>query len=392
MTSAVLAIARSFHVEGEWEFAERIPSGHINETYRVICVVGGQSRRFTLQKINRSVFRDPEALMDNIARVTRHLQLRHTLQSVAQPGPGISRISRHPQPVHTLQSVHRASAGARLETLTLVPAVDGQPYHRDEQGEYWRMYVFIEHAHTVDAVSSEAEAAEAARAFGQFQLMLADLPPPPLHVTIPDFHHTPRRFEQLERAIEADTLNRAREVQDDIAFARDRMELGRLLVDMQARGELPLRTTHNDTKINNLLFDDATGRAVCVVDLDTVMPGLSLHDFGDLVRTASCTAAEDERDLTRVRVEPKLFEPLVRGYLEAAGGMLTPLEKQHLVDAGKIITLETGVRFLADHLEGDRYFRIHRPGHNLDRCRAQFALLRSIEKQESALRRLAASN
>ena len=229
------------------------------------------------------------------------------------------------------------------------------------------------HSYTVPARStawsSPAQAREAAAAFGWFQRLVADLPGPPLHETIPGFHDTAARFDQFRTALEEDSTGRAAECRSEIDFAMQLEPYVREFSDLARTGALPIRIAHNDTKINNVMFDDETGEAVCVIDLDTVMPGLAHYDFGDMVRTMTVNAAEDETDLDKVHLDIGLFETLLDGYLGATGDMLSPVEIRYLPDAGKILTLETGLRFLADHLSGDRYFRITRPGQNLDRCR-----------------------
>jgi aminoglycoside phosphotransferase (APT) family kinase protein len=214
--------------------------------------------------------------------------------------------------------------------------------------------------------------------------MLASMPAPRLHETIPDFHHTPRRFAALERAISEDLANRAADAKPEIDFALAHESIVGVLVD----ANLPERVTHNDTKFNNVLLDDATGEGICVIDLDTVMPGLAAYDFGDMVRTTTSPAMEDEQDLFKVSMEFPMFEALTRGYLDATGSFLTNAEKEHLAFSGKLITLEVGIRFLTDHLAGDTYFKVHREGHNLDRCRTQFKLVESIERQEEKMSRL----
>jgi len=293
--------------------------------------------------------------MENIQRVTRHLGA----QVEGQPDS------------------HR-------RVLRLIPARDGLNWHLDPAGNYWRAYHFIQNARTYDAATSTQQAFQAARAFGEFQKQLAALPAPRLHDTIPDFHHTPKRFAALERAIAADVAGRASLAKAEIDFALAHQSIaGRLL----AAG-LPERVTHNDTKFNNVMLDDATGQAVCVIDLDTVMPGLVLYDFGDMVRTTTSSSQEDEQDLSKVAMQFPMFEALVRGYLSSAGEFLTPEEKHFLAFSGKLITFEIGLRFLTDYLSGDTYFRIHREGHNLDRCRTQFKLVESIQQQEEAMNRL----
>jgi Ser/Thr protein kinase RdoA (MazF antagonist) len=293
--------------------------------------------------------------MENIARVTTHLGAK----------------------IHGEPDAHRRA-------LTLIAARDGKSFGRDEHGNFWRVYVFIEKARTYDAVESTAQAFQAARAFGQFQKLLADLPAPRLHDTIPDFHHTPKRFSALENAIAADAVNRAHLAKTEIEFAlRHKAICGVLLA-----AKLPERVTHNDTKFNNVMLDDATGAGICVIDLDTVMPGLALYDFGDMVRTTTSPAKEDERDLSKVTMQFPMFEALVRGYLTTSAEFLSAAEKQFLPFSGKLITLEIGLRFLTDFLAGDTYFKVHREGHNLDRCRTQFKLVESIEQQEEKMNQL----
>jgi Ser/Thr protein kinase RdoA (MazF antagonist) len=230
-------------------------------------------------------------------------------------------------------------------------------------------------------VRSPAQAESAAKAFGAFQALLADLPGERLHETIPDFHHTPSRFARFQAALAKDSHGRAAAAGPEIAFALARASEVSVVVDALRDGSLPERVTHNDTKLNNVLLDDITQEGVCVIDLDTVMPGSALYDFGDLVRTSTSPATEDETDLSRVRMQLPMFAALVRGYLTSARGFLTPREKELLPFAGKLITLEIGLRFLTDWLEGDTYFKIKRPMHNLDRCRTQFKLVASIEEQ-----------
>jgi Ser/Thr protein kinase RdoA (MazF antagonist) len=333
-------------------------SGHINETWAV-TLEGGNARRAILQRINTDVFRDADSLMGNVARVTGHLAAK------LAGAPDASR-----------------------RALALIPARDGAWLHRDADGRVFRAYSFVEGARSWDLLTSPRQAFEAAKAFGTFQRLLSDLPPPRLAETIPHFHDTPRRLARFREVVAADPRNRAAGVAREIAFVERRESLAGSLAALAAAGLLAERVTHNDTKLNNVLLDDATGEGICVIDLDTVMPGLLLHDFGDMVRTAANPVAEDERDAARVVASVPMFEALVRGYLEAMAGALSPLERERLVVAGKLLTYECGMRFLTDHLEGDVYFRIHREGHNLDRARTQFALVASLEAQEEALSRL----
>ena len=351
----VRSVARQFQIHGEFFSAGPYGSGHINDTYCTVFHQAGAPVRYILQRINHNIFKNPVALMENIRRVTGHLS---------------TKLADKPD--------------ATRRTLTLVPARDGCPWHADVHGNYWRAYLFIEKARTYDVVETVEQALKAATAFGQFQKLLADLPAPRLHDTIPDFHHTPKRFAALERAIESDTANRAIQSKREIEFALAHKDITGVLLD----ANLPERVTHNDTKFNNVMLDDATGEGICVIDLDTVMPGLALYDFGDMVRTTTSPAKEDELDLRKVTLQFPMFEALVRGYLSAAGTFLTKAEKRHLAFAGKLISFEIGIRFLTDFLAGDVYFKTHRPGHNLDRCRTQFKLVESIEQQESKMNKL----
>jgi Ser/Thr protein kinase RdoA (MazF antagonist) len=349
----VCAVAGRFQLAGDLVSVEPFGSGHINDTYRVTA--GHDVRtRYVLQRLNHAVFQNPVAVMENIQRVTTHLGQKNS-----------------------------GAPDALRRVLTLIPARDGKPYYRDDAGNWWRMFLFIERTRAVDVVESPAQAFAAAQAFGQFQKLLADLPAPRLHDTIPDFHHTPKRFAALEKAVAADTCNRAASAKPEIELALRHQAICGVLLD----ANLPERVTHNDTKINNVLLDNATGEGVCVIDLDTVMPGLALYDFGDMVRSMTNPAAENERDLAKVDMQFPVFEALLRGYL-AAADFLTPAEKNLLPVAGQIITFELGLRFLTDFLVGDVYFKTQHAGENLDRCRAQFKLFDSMRRQESAMSKL----
>lgn len=294
--------------------------------------------------------------MDNVRRVTAHLESKRT-------------------------------AGQTL--LSLVPTVDGGHFHVDESAEYWRMFRFLEGTRSYDSIPSMGHAREAAAEFGRFQAALRDFPGPRLHETIPDFHNNPARYSQLHEARVRDTHDRARHCMPEIDRALAWEECAASLLALQQAGEIPERIAHNDTKINNVMFDLSSDKAVCVIDLDTVMPGLVLNDFGDMVRTATTTAAEDETDLSRITMRMDFYEALVDGYLATAASSLTEAEVENLAVAGKIITIETGIRFLGDYLNGDEYFKVQRPQQNLDRCRAQFALAISIDEQLSDMQQLA---
>lgn len=334
-----------FSLDSEPVSCERYGNGHINDTYKAVC---GSGRAYILQRINKAVFVNPEKVMENIVRITQYLSLQ--------------------------------GVGPR-EALRLVAAKDGRLWYTDAQGDVWRVYEFIEGALSLDAAASPADFYQSALGFGQFQKQLADFPATTLHETIRDFHNTPWRYENLRHAAEQDVCGRARLVADELAFAFAREKEASMLMELLHTGELPLRVAHNDTKLNNILLDEKTRRALCVVDLDTVMPGLSLFDFGDSIRFGASTAAEDEQDLSRVRMDINLFQVYTEGYLSICGDSLTPREIELLPMGALVMTLENGVRFLTDYLQGDTYYRIHRPGQNLDRCRTQFRLVESMEAQ-----------
>ena len=357
----LLHILNQFQIDEDVVAAEPFGNGHINDTLAAAFSQSGTRVRYIFQRINHRIFKNPEALMENILRVTNEARARLEAAGV----PDISR-----------------------RALCVVLATDGRPFYRDKEGGYWRCYPFIEGARTYDIIQNTNQAYEAARAFGEFQNLVAGLEGPRLHETIPDFHNTRRRFERLREVVAADPKGRLASVTAEWDFIRGRESLVDILLDLQAAGKIPERVTHNDTKLNNVMIDDSTETGICVVDLDTVMPGLALYDFGDMVRTATSPAAEDETDLSKVRMQMPMFQALVRGYLSTAGGFLNAVEKNHLAFSGKLIALEIGIRFLTDHLEGDVYFKTHRPNHNLDRCRTQLALVKSIEEQEEAMNAL----
>jgi Ser/Thr protein kinase RdoA (MazF antagonist) len=358
-----VAIAREFALEGDVLSAAPYGSGHINDTYKVDMKPGDGPLRFVLQRINHNVFRRPDELMANVERVCAHAYAKLKLSGMPD---------------------------ADRRTLRLIPTLSGKAWHIDATGNRWRCYNFIEGATGHDVVLTPEQAYAAAKSFGAFQALLADLPGGRLHETIPDFHHTPSRFARFQEALAKDSHGRAAASVPEIAFALARAHEVNVVVEALRDGTLPERVTHNDTKLNNVLLDDVTQEGVCVIDLDTVMPGSVLYDFGDLVRTSTSPAAEDETDLSKVRMELPMFEALVKGYLESTKFFLTPKEKVLLPFAGKLITFEIGLRFLTDWLEGDTYFKIKRPTHNLDRARTQFKLVESIEAQLPAMQALVA--
>lgn len=347
-------IFAQFQLYGNFVIAVPYGSGHINDTYLLTADQGGALVRYIVQRLNTGIFRQPAALMDNFVAVTRHID--HKIRLAKMQNPAL-----------------------RRRTLQVVSARDGKPYLEHESG-FFRCYCFVENARTYDILETPDQAWQAAYAFGQFQADLADLPVR-LHETIPDFHNTVARLAQLEAAIAADAHDRVKTVKSEIDFILSRRQDCGVLLRLQQSGDIIERTTHNDTKLNNVLIDDLTGEGCCVIDLDTVMPGLPHYDFGDMVRTGTSPAAEDERDLTKVTMRFGMYESLLQGFLTGAGSFLNPVEREMLPFAGKLITLEIGIRFLTDYLEGDRYFKIKRPDHNLDRCRTQLKLVESIEAQ-----------
>ena len=346
-------VAEMFDIRADFKESRPYGNGHINDTYVARCDQAGLQTRFIVQRINHHVFKDPVSLMENVSRVTEH-----ALETLL--------AQNHPE--------------AHRRTLTCIPAEDDKPYALDEDGNYWRVYPFIERARGYDELTCNKQAHQAARAFGRFQNLAASLGGERLHETIPDFHNTAKRLEALEQAIADDPEGRAKDVQAEIDFARARADDCPVIIDKIAKGEIPERITHNDTKINNVLLDEVTSAAICVIDLDTTMPGSALYDFGDMVRSCTPTAPEDETHLEKVGIQLDRFEALVKGYLSAAH-FLKPAEIELLAFSGKLITLECGMRFLTDYLQGDHYFKIHRPEHNLERCRSQFAFTKVLEQK-----------
>ena len=342
-----------FKLPGELKECIRYGSGHINDTYRLTYETPQGTKRYILQRMSKSIFKKPVELMENVSGVTAWLR-KKIIENGGDP---------------------------ERETLTLVKSNDGLPYFVDSTGEYWRVYLFIEGATCSDAVKDDNDFYQSAVAFGHFQRLLADYPAETLHETIKDFHNTPDRLEKFKKAVAEDICGRAASVQKEIDFILEREELTHALYDLQLDGRLPLRVTHNDTKLNNIMIDDETGKAICVIDLDTVMPGLTANDFGDSIRFGASTALEDEQDLSKVSCDLHLFDVYARGFIEGCGGALTDLEIDMLPMGAILMTFENGIRFLTDHLEGDHYYHIHREGHNLDRCRTQLTLVKDMQEK-----------
>lgn len=348
------AISSQFCFEGSLKSFGPIGNGHINDTFLLEFIdIESKISKYILQRINHEVFEKPLELMENIVKVTQHIRTK-----ILQNGGNVMR-----------------------ECLTLIKTHDEKFVYKDRQGNYWRAFYFIEHAISHQSVSSPDLFYETARAFGKFQNLLSDFPADCLFETIPGFHDTAKRFDALLQMIEKDPCGRRVKAQNEVDFALARHEEAKILVDLLHQQKLPLKVTHNDTKLNNVLMDEKTGQGICVIDLDTVMPGLSLYDFGDAVRGGSCTADEDEMDLSKVDFSLELFEAFAKGFLEETGDSLTKLEKKYLPFSAKIISLELGVRFLTDYLSGDTYFKTYRQGQNLDRCKVQFKLVKEIEEK-----------
>lgn len=340
-----------FRVGGRPISIQASGSGHINDTYVTRVRTERGVVRYVHQRINRTVFPFPEQVMDNIERVTAHLRAK----------------------------ILAAGGDPERRTLTIVPTIDERAYHVDPAGECWRAYRFVENARSYDTAQGPGHVYQVGRAFAEFQQMLVDLPGPRLHETIPHFGDTRRRFESFVEVLRDDPRHRAAAAGAEISFARDREELASPLVDLVRDGTAPERVIHYDTKINNVLIDDRTGEGLCVIDLDTVMPGTALYDFGDSVRLGAAKTAEDETKLSAVGLDLELFEALARGHLEVASSFLTGAELEHLALSARLVTFAVGLRFLTDYLAGDVYFKTRHEHHNLERCRAQFAMVRDME-------------
>ena len=346
-------IISKFLVKGDFKDAVPYGSGHINETKLVTMKDGDSENLYILQKINHNVFKNPEELMANYVGVTEYLK-------------GI---------------IERAGGDVNRETLNVIKTREGENFYRAEDGSYWRMLVFVSDSMSYDKVERPEQFYDSAVAFGNFQYLLRDYPADTLYETIVNFHNTPDRIRLFREALEKDVCGRAKEVQAEINFVLSREEFANTLETAHKEGRLPLRVTHNDTKLNNILFDKNTGKALCIVDLDTIMPGYSVNDFGDSIRFGATTALEDERDLSKVNFDISLYELYVKGFIEGTKGGLLEGELELLPVGAMMMTFECGTRFLTDYLSGDTYFRISRPDHNLDRARNQFKLVSDMEKR-----------
>lgn len=354
------SITSRFQAAGTFEDVRKRETGHINKTYVITMLENGRPRRYILQSINTTVFTHPEELMQNIVGVTTFLK----------------------------KKIEAYGGDVRRETLTVIPTADGSSFYVDEEGKYWRMYDYIEGATSYETVVRPILFKNTARAFGKFQKLLSDYPAHTLFETIPKFHDTADRMRQLREAIEQDRAGRAKDVTSEISFYMDRAFLCEEIIGRITSGELPLRVTHNDTKLNNIMIDDKTDEGVCIIDLDTVMPGSVLYDFGDSIRFGASSAAEDEKNLESVYLRLDLFETYTQGFLEAAEDSLTETEIELLPLSAKLMTMECGMRFLTDYLNGDTYFHTSYEGQNLDRTRTHIKLISDMEEKWEEMRQI----
>lgn len=338
-------IIRNFNINYK---AEPYGNGHINDTFLCDC-----NPKYIIQKINTSIFSNPEEVMDNISAVTEHLK----------------------------KKIIKNGGDPDRETLQIVKTIDNKNVYRTEGGDYFRAYKYVDKSVTKEAAQTPEDLYNAAKAFGKFQNMLSDFPADTLHETIPDFHNTKKRFSDFVHAVDSDLANRRKTAEKEIDFALARKDMTGVIVDLMEKDEIPLRVTHNDTKLNNVLFDEDGKKAICVIDLDTVMPGSLLYDYGDALRFGASSAAEDEKDLSSVYFDIDKFEAFTKGFLEELKSSITPKEAELMPFAVKLLTYECGIRFLGDYLNGDSYFKIHYPGQNLDRARTQLKLVWDIENK-----------
>ncbi len=347
----LIEVCRHFDIVGEFHSYKVFTDGHINTTYLAVFVNRGKFKKFLVQGINVHVFKNPKELMENIVGVTDYLR----------------------------EQIRLEGGNTKRETLTFLKADNGK-YYFYHLGKCWRIYNFIDNSYTVNAIENKEVFEKAGKSFGIFQKRLGGYPMEKLHETIKDFHNTPKRIEALEKSVQLDTAGRVAQVQEEIEFALARKKDAETVLNLYNEGLIPLRVTHNDTKLNNILFDEKTNDGICVIDLDTIMPGFSLYDFGDSIRFGANTTREDDDDLDSVDISLELFEAYTRGFLSACANDLTEAEIRHLAFSAKLMTFECGVRFLTDYLDGDIYFRTGYQEHNLVRARNQFKLVSEIEK------------
>ncbi len=345
-------IVAAFSIEGSPMSISSISSGHINDSY-LVTTSPDHAPNYVLQRINHQIFKDIQGLMNNIAVVTQHIR-----------GQLASKKHQYDN----------------IQVLELIPTREGDLFYQDREGDFWRLYFHIPDSFSYDRIENPELAYEGGKAFGLFQVLTANISPEALAKTIPRFHDITWRLEQFDEAIEHDSADLVSRISDEIRFVRERTQEMHSINRLMESGRLPVRVTHNDTKFNNILFD-SKDKAICIVDLDTVMPGSALFDFGDAIRTGASTADEDEPDLSKVRIDLNLFDAYSKGFLESAGSTLTKTEIDHLAFSAKFMTYIIGLRFLTDHINGDTYYKIHHPGHNLQRAKVQFTLIQSMERR-----------
>jgi len=357
MLAKLQNVIAAFDFEGNVLEAKPFGGGHINDT----LLLTTDKSQYILQKMNPVVFKDPQGLMENVFGVTEYLR-----KEIAAQG-----------------------GNPALETLTFIKTNDGKLFYNGPEGA-WRSYRFQDTLMALNACRSPKDFYESGRAFGRFQALLGNYPAATLHETIPHFHDTPDRMRQFKEAIEKNAAGRLDSVKEEVAFALAREESAKLVMDLQAEGVLPLRVTHNDTKLNNVLLDPETGAGTCVIDLDTVMPGMAIFDFGDSIRFGASTAVEDEQDLSKVELDLELFDAYTKGFLEGCNNVLTPAERDLLPTGAWMMTFECGVRFLTDYLNGDVYFKTAYPEHNLVRAHTQFKLVKEMEEKQDQMQAIVA--
>lgn len=346
-------IMQAFGVQEEILICEPFGSGHINDTYRVVVKRENGEKEYVLQRMNTQIFQNPVGLMNNIKLVTEYMK----------------------------EVIIKKGGDPERETLHFYPTTEGKMYYIDEEGKYWRLEDMVMRSLSYDLAANREMFASTGEAFGQFMADLADFPAEELVEVIPNFHNTRVRYQTFVSEVEANRAGRIEDCRPEIEFALARKELAESIVKQLENNELPLRVTHNDTKINNILMDADTDQPLCIIDLDTIMPGACAYDFGDSIRFGASSALEDEKDLDKVYMKLDLFEAYTEGYMKAVGKTLTPAEAKSLAVGAMLLTYETGIRFLGDYLNGDVYFKTHRPGQNLDRARTQLKLVADMESK-----------
>ncbi|MBO5954577.1 MAG: phosphotransferase [Clostridia bacterium] len=360
MKERIKGLCENFNIKGKFDSFQYFKSGHINTTVLVRFIQDGELKEYVLQKINKNVFKNPEAVMENISNVTNFIK-----NKLKAKGEKTSR-----------------------KVLKFYPSQNGKHFTIDDEGDYWRLYKFVNKSVTFNETDNLTVLEETGKAFGEFQQLLDGYPIKDLNIIIPHFHNTVNRYKIFKETLAKDPVNRAKEVQEEIDTYLSLENIATRIYKMQKKGELKLRVTHNDTKCNNVLFDEETGKYLCVIDLDTIMPGLVGFDFGDAVRFAGNTCAEDETDLNKVKLDFDKYEALTKGFVSRAGSSLTKNEQETLALGAITMTLECGVRFLTDYIDGDNYFKTEYPEHNLDRAKCQLTLAQDMIKNYNKMQEI----